>query len=201
MGVALDIDGLDPLVPEVPDGSLVVLDGELSVAPHLIAHRLAQNAKRKGRRVHLLSTTPGDAPPKGELNGHAPPPVLAARGWDDVLAAPADHDLVVDSASLLALSVTAERLAESLRNVQERARRTGAIAVFTLEHGVLGQSRDAIFALVADALVLFRSRDDADRTVSYMRIPKWPQRGPVDIAVYYAIDDRSLLIDTRNRVV
>src|SRR5688572_25665910 len=94
MPVAIEVPGLDFYAPDIPDGRVVVLEGDLSPAKAHLARRIAKTAAAAKRPVALVTTRGAEA-----TDGVAVHDVAAwpAHGH------PSGHDLVIDSFSLLAL--------------------------------------------------------------------------------------------------
>lgn len=190
MPVAVEVPGLDVYVPEVPDGRLVLLEGDLGPAKASLARRLARTAAAQGRPVTLLTTRGAE-----QEEGVRVEPVAA---WP-AGGAPAGHDLVVDSFSLLALDATPAEVAARVRTLRDACARDGRIAVLVLDDGHLGPAARAACHHLADGVVQFQVREDPDGPVRYLRVPKWMD-GAVERNLYYSFTDRHILIDTRRRV-
>lgn len=190
MPVAVEVAGLDFYVPEVPDGRVILLEGDLSPAKAHLARRIARTAAAAGRSVTLLSTRGGEA-----ANG------LAVQDVDEwpALGQPAG-DLVVDSFSLLALDASPAAVADRMRAIRRTCQRDGGIAVLVLDEGQLEPAARAACHHLADGVIQFLARDDADGPITYLRIPKWMERAGADKNLFYGFDGHQILIDTRRRV-
>lgn len=197
MGIPIEVEGLQAWLRDVPDGSLVVLDGQRSLGPSVLVERLMASARSAGRSSIAIRTGAPLEPSAERATAGAD----HESEWSAVESAIAGADVAVDSASLLALPLEPAALAHSLRRMQTAARKAGTIGIFCLENGVLDTARDTIFHLMADGLILFRARDDDDGIVPFLHVAKWPRRPPVNQHVFFTVEGSRLLVDTRKRVV
>lgn len=191
MPVAIEVPGLDAFTPEVPDGRVVLLEGDLSPAKGHLARRIARAAAEAKRPVVLLTTRGGEA-----ADGVA---VHEVSTWPTD-GPPAGPDLVVDSFSLLALETSPLVVADRVRAMRLACQRNGSIAVLVLDDGQLGPAARAACHHLADGVIQFLVRDDADGPVPYLRIPKWMDRAGAGKNLFYGFDGRQMMIDTRRRV-
>jgi len=53
MGITIEIPGLKQAIPEIPDGSLILIEGQLDPIKHFCLY-LGCNAHKSGRKVVLL---------------------------------------------------------------------------------------------------------------------------------------------------
>jgi archaellum biogenesis ATPase FlaH len=192
MPVAIEVPGLDAFAPEVPDGRVLLLEGDLSPAKGHLARRIGKTAAAGKRPVALLSTRGGESIPDGvALHDLAAWP---AHGHPD------DHDLVIDSFSLLSMEASPTVVAERMRAIRRDCQRHGRIAVLVLDDGQLDPAARSACHHLADGVIQFLTRDDSDGPVSFLRIPKWMDRAGADKNLFYGFDGRQILIDTRRRV-
>jgi hypothetical protein len=195
MPVAIEVPGLDAFTPEVPDGRVVLVEGDLSPAKGHLARRIGRTAAAGQRPVALMTTRGGETAESAEGVQVHDVAAWPAHGHPD------GHDLVVDSFSLLALDVPPATVAERVRAIRRDCQRNGRIAVLVLDDGQLDPAARAACHHLADGVIQFLTRDDADGPVSYLRIPKWMDRAGADKNLFYGFDGRQILIDTRRRVI
>jgi KaiC/GvpD/RAD55 family RecA-like ATPase len=203
VGVPIEVPGLSRFIAEVPDGRLILIEGDMGPSKGFLAARLACSAAAAGRQVtYVTSGRRHDAEERlGMWEGSARPDVVEAEGWPGVEEeSDGSQDLVVDGFSFLALDVPPVELARSLRGVAARLARTGGIGVFTVERGMLEPRSAAVAAHLADGLIQFHAREDVDGVVEFLRIPKWMQGVAHPRNIYYGFEGRRLSIDTRRRV-
>src|ERR1044072_1561015 len=83
MPVAIEVPGLDAFAAEIPDGGVVVLEGDLAPAKGTLARRIASTAAAARRPVTLLPTRgeaveavhvlePDEWPADGHPSDHRP---------------------------------------------------------------------------------------------------------------------------------
>jgi KaiC/GvpD/RAD55 family RecA-like ATPase len=190
MPVAIEVPGLDAFAAEIPDGRVVLLEGDLSPAKGHLARRIARTAAEAKRPVTLLTT-------RGEACDGVQ--VREAEEWPSD-GHPTDQDLVVDSFSLLALGHAPGQVADRLRAIRRSCQKGARIAVLVLDDGLLDPASRAACHHFADGVIQFHVRDDSDGPVTFLRIPKWMDRAGADKNLFYGFDGRQMLIDTRRRV-
>jgi hypothetical protein len=197
MSLRFPVEGLDLWAKEIPDGALLVLEGSGTGVTRHVAARVADAAGANGRPVLWAS-----AFPLRQNGSHARTRrTIKADAWADLAARQPGEDLVVDSASWIALGSAPEDLARGLVALRAELEQQKAIGVLILETGVLGEERDALLRHAADGLLQFRTREDPDGVAQFVRIPKWFHGGSVTPNIYFTFDGQDLLVDTRKRVV
>ncbi|MGB0652470.1 MAG: hypothetical protein ACPGQL_04655 [Thermoplasmatota archaeon] len=200
MPVPVDLPGLDQFIEEVPDGRILVLEGSMDPASSHLALHLATRAARAGRAVTFVSTRTGEPAQRPEIVGGGPLQVAEQVPWMELNDHAGTGDVVVDSFSFSALDVADHELASGLGSLRKRLRQTGNVAVLTLERGMLDARAAAIVYHLADGIIQFHAREDAEGSVQYLRVPKW-MGGRTHIRnIYFEFDGSNLLIDTRRRV-
>lgn len=193
MGVNVEVPGLDLVLPEILDGTVLLLEGGLAPAKNHLARQLAKSAAKAGRRVTMLSSRPED--------GFLPADRVQVReeeAWPEGNGAGAD--LVADSFSLLCLGESATRVASRLRSIKADAVRGGTVAILVVDDGQLDAAAQSACHHLADAVVQFRTREDADGPMPYLRVAKAPGNKGLNRNVFYTLDGHHFLIDTRRRV-
>src|SRR5688500_15851078 len=171
MPVAIEVPGLEFYAPEVPDGRIVILEGDLSPAKGHLARRIAKTAAA-GKRPVAIVTTRGGEPADGIA-------LHDVAGWPKQ-GHPVGHDLVIDSFSLLSLGSEPAQVADRVRAIRRDCQRDGRIAVLVLDDGQLDPAARSACHHLADGVIQFLVREDADGPVPYLRIPKWMERGGAD---------------------
>jgi len=202
MGIPVDIPGLKSLVPEVPDGSMVLVEGAADPAKGYLARRLAEACGAQGRDCRFLTSRDAEEVVARISSHGGRTTVAAAGGWEtlrDVQVT--DHDLVVDSFSFLALEAGPTDLAQVLRRWRAEAHRAGRIVVLGIERHMLGEREQMVAEHMADGIIRFKVREEADGTRPYLQIPRWTGGGTFQKNFYFQFTGDRMMIDTRNRVM
>ena len=204
MPIPLGLPGLENVVPEIPDGRILVVEGGTDPTKSFFARHIARQAAVEDRLVTLV-TSRGAEEIVAHYERHDGAPealrVHEAAAWDDMEAGLGEtSDLVVDSFSFLALSATRQELTQGLRAMRARCRATGDVAVLSMERGMLDAAAEAVVHHLADGILQFHVREDTEGIVQYVRIPRWMDGGVHTRNIYYSFDGRRILVDTRNRV-
>jgi len=208
MGIPVEVPGLDTILPEVADGSVVVAESGADSAKNFFVRRLGLTALRIGRPVTFVISRD-----RGELLG------LFAQeggrtGLDDDLKiverdAVADLSdfasrgglLAVDSFSLLTLDLQAAELAAMLRGLRAQCREKKTSVLLGTDRGMFEPRGEAVVAHLADGVLQFHSREGPEGLIRFLRIPKWTEGKFFDRNIYYEFDGKRIAIDLRSRVL
>ncbi len=194
MGVPIEVPGLDQFLPELPDGSVLLLEGGLAPGKNQLARTIAQSAAKLGRKVTLFSSRPDGESASG--NGVH---VAQVDSWPT----PSDlalQDAVIDSFSLLSMGEAPAAVAVRLRELKAGCVADRSVAVLVVDDHQLDARTHAACHHLADAVVQFHQREEPERSVPFLRIAKTPDGRSLDRNIFYGMDGRTLLIDTRRRV-
>jgi KaiC/GvpD/RAD55 family RecA-like ATPase len=208
MGIPVEVPGLDAILPEMADGSVVVIESGADSAKSFFVRRLALTAIRIGRPVTFVISRD-----RGELLG-----LLAQEGGQ----AGVDHGLkiverdsvddlseyasrggllAVDSFSLLTLGLEPPALAAMLRGVRAEGREKMTSVLLGTDRGMFEPRGEAVVSHLADGVLQFHSREGAEGLVRFLRIPKWTEGRFFDRNIYYEFDGKRIAIDLRSRVL
>lgn len=208
MGIPVEVPGLDTILPEVTDGSVVIVESGADSAKNFFVRRLGLTALRIGRPVTFVISRD-----RGELLG-----LLAEEGGPagidgglkieerDAIAdlkefAGRGGLLAVDSFSLLTLDLQAAELAAMLRDLRAQCREKKTSVVLGTDRGMFEPRGEAVVAHLADGVLQFHSREGPEGLVRFLRIPKWTEGRFFDRNIYYEFDGKRIAIDLRSRVL
>jgi len=209
MTIPIDIPGLGSILPEVGDGSVIVVEGSADAAKGFFVRHLALTAGRSGRPVTFVTSRD-----RAELHTQ-----LVAEQGPTVLPEPWIHIherdaverleefggtgglLAIDSFSFLTLDLSPDALAHSLRALRHQCRERGTSAVLGTDRGMFGTRSEAIAIHLADGFLQFHTREGTDGVQRFLRVPKWMDGRFIDRNVYYEFDGKRLAIDLRSRVL
>jgi len=209
MSIPVEVPGLDMILPELPEGKLVIAESGADSAKSFFVRRLSLTAGRAGWPVTFVTSRDRDELQAQFSAEHGPAPM--PERWVEILERDeiAELDefgrggglLAIDSFSFLTLDLPADALARSLRKLRALCRRRGTTAVLGTDRGMFEPRNEAIAVHMADGLLQFHTREGPEGVVRYLRVPKWMDRSFVDRNIYYEFDGKRLAIDLRRRVL
>ncbi|HKV90686.1 MAG TPA: hypothetical protein VJQ43_05770 [Thermoplasmata archaeon] len=209
MGIPVEVPGLNTIVSEVADGTIVIVESGADGAKSFLVRTLARTALRKGTPVTYLTSRDGASVTKAVANGQSQVysesqqlrvvELDSLADWQPV--GPEKGLLAIDSFSFLTLDLAPPQLAAVMRGLRERCARDGMSVVLATDRGMFEPRGEAIAVHLADGLMQFHTREGPEGLVRYLRIPKWPQGTLTDRNIYYDFDGAHMAIDLRRRVL
>ena len=211
MGIPIEIPGLSAVLPEIPDGQLVVAESGPDPAKSFFVRGIALTALRDGRRVTFITSQGRD-----ELLARLREEGRAQTSVDAYVENLEVHEreaidrledlvvdggfLAVDSFSFLTLDLSAVRLAALLRTLRGRCREKSTTALLGTDRGMFDPRSGAITDYLADGIIQFHAREIPEGMVRFLRVPKWTDGKFVDRNIHYDFDGARMAIDLRRRV-
>jgi len=208
MGIPVEVPGLDTIIPEVADSSVVIVESGADTAKNFFVRRLGLTAMRIGRPLTfvisrdraellgLLSEEGGQAATNGNLT------IVERDAIADLTEFPrAGGLLAVDSFSLLTLDLEPPELAAMLRTVRAQCREKKTSVLLGTDRGMFEPRGEAVVAHLADGVLQFHSREGPEGLIRFLRIPKWTEGRFFDRNIYYEFDGKRIAIDLRSRVL
>jgi KaiC/GvpD/RAD55 family RecA-like ATPase len=209
MGIPVEVPGLDSVIPEIPDGRMVVVESGPDPAKSFFVRRLTVTAAR-GKRpltfitsrdreelIALLTSEGAEAPAAGDGSEYVARDSVSALdqyGREGGL-------LAIDSFSFLTLEMAAPRLSEMLRELRVMCREKGMIAVLATDRGMFDGRAEAVVSHLSDGLIQFHTKEGPEGIFRFLRIPKWMEGKFTDRNIHYDFDGKRLAIDLRRRVL
>jgi len=208
MGIPVEVPGLDTILPEVAEGSVVVVESGADSAKNFFVRRLGLTALRIGWPVtFVISRDRGELLNLFGLEG-------GSNGTDDhlkIVERDAVGDLsefagrggllAVDSFSLLTLDLQTAELAAMLRGLRAQCREKRTSVLLGTDRGMFEPRGEAVVAHLADGVLQFHSREGPEGLIRFLRIPKWTEGRFFDRNIYYEFDGKRIAIDLRSRVL
>lgn len=209
MGIAVEVPGLDTVIPELREGSMVVAEGGADLAKNFFVRRLTLTALRsrwpvtfvtsrdRAETLQMLSTEAGFDPwfeeqlqvvEKDSLGS------LAELGRGGGL-------LVADSFSFLTIELTPPELSGLMRELRALCRERKTTIVLATDRGMFDPRAEAVTVHLSDGFIEFHSKEGPEGLVRFLRVPKWLDGKFVDRNVYYEFDGKRLAVDLRRRVL
>jgi len=208
MRIPIEVPGLDTILPEVAEGSVVVVESGADSAKNFFVRRLGLTALRIGSpvtfvisrdRAELLGLLSQEGGPGGVNGGLT---ILERDATADLSEfAKRGGLLAVDSFSLLTLDLEAAELAAMLRGLRAQCREKKTSVVLGTDRGMFEPRGEAVVAHLADGVLQFHSREGPEGLVRFLRIPKWTGGRFYDRNIYYEFDGSRIAIDLRSRVL
>jgi KaiC/GvpD/RAD55 family RecA-like ATPase len=205
MGLPVEMSGLKQVLNEVPEGSLVVVEGGLEVIKSVFVQYLCMTSKRQGRPTTYV-TSRGREEVKRQIDHFMPEPqaieVFEDRTPGQWRARMREGGLlVVDSFSYLMMDSPVPEVRAALEELQRGCRQTSSIVVLVLDQGLLDPRAALAASHLADAIVLFHTREGSEDIARFMRIPKWTDGHSIDTNINFTFIDKRFSVDLRQRVV
>ncbi|MGA8710934.1 MAG: hypothetical protein WB786_06870 [Thermoplasmata archaeon] len=208
MGIPIEVPGLDTILPEVVQGSVVVIESGADSAKNFFVRRLGLTALRIGMPVTFIISRDraellGLFAREGGISGIDPNLAIHER---DAIAdftefAGRGGLLAVDSFSLLTLDLQAPELAAMLRGMRAQCREKKTSVVLGTDRGMFEPRGEAVVSHLADGVLQFHSREGPEGLIRFLRIPKWSEGRFFDRNIYYEFDGKRIAIDLRSRVL
>jgi len=208
MGIPIEVPGLDTILPEVVQSSVVVIESGADSAKNFFVRRLGLTALRIGIPVTFVISRDraellGLFAQEGGVPGTDSNLIIQERDAIENLTEFADRGglLAIDSFSLLTLELQPPELAAMLRGLRARCREKGTSAVLGTDRGMFEPRGEAVVSHLADGVLQFHSREGPEGLIRFLRIPKWSQGRFFDRNIYYEFDGKRIAIDLRSRVL
>ncbi len=209
MDVPVEVPGLDTIIPNVSQGSIVVVEGGADAVKSFFVRRLAKSALSAGSPVTFVTSRDGADLSRELLNGGGAPiarpdslTVLERESlepWNEIELL--RGLVVVDSFSFLTLGLTLSQLSEVLRRLRAVAHVHGLTVILATDRGMFDLRSEAIVDHLADGLIQFHSKEGTEGLIRFLRVPKWTSGTLIDRNIYYEYDGKRLAIDLRRRVL
>ena len=205
MGLPVELSGLKQVLNEVPEGSLVVVEGGPEVIKSVFVLYLCMTSKRQGRPTTYV-TSRGRDEVKRQIDHFMPEPqaieIVEDRTSGQWRARMRQGGLlVVDSFSYLMMDTPLPDVRAALEELQRTCRQTRSIVVLVFDQGLLDPRAMLAASHLADGVVLFIAREGSEDVARYMRIPKWTDGHSLDVNINFTFDGRRFSVDLRQRVV
>ena len=209
MSLPVEVPGLDTLISQIEDGTIIIVEGGADLAKSFFVRRLCRTALHAGRRVAFITSRDARevrqmfARENGETTDAGDQIRVVEMDAVDSLTehVPAGGLLAVDSFSFLTLGLSPADLARMLRDLHRSTRENVATALLVTDEGMFDPRSEAVLAHLAEGHIEFHAQEGSEGLVRFLRIPKWADGRFVDRNIYYDFDGRRMAIDLRNRVL
>jgi KaiC/GvpD/RAD55 family RecA-like ATPase len=209
MGIPVEVPGLDTIIPEIPDGQLIVVESGTDPAKNYFIRTLCRAAHNQGRPVTFVTSRDKEElaqafRPGTDASSVTTSPVEVVerdsiRSLDEFVGQ--DRTLAVDSFSFLTLDLPPSELAQLLRNVHAMCHGQGMTALLATDRGMFDPRGEAVTIHLADGMFQFHAKEGPEGLMRFLRIPKWMDGRFVDRNIYYDYDGQRMAIDLRRRVI
>lgn len=209
MNLPVEVPGLDTIIPVIPEGAIIIVEGGADVAKSFFARRLCRTAfaahqpvvfvtsrDEQEIRERFLRESNGSGE---EISG------IRVLERDSVASlseyAAAGGVLAVDSFSFLTLELSASQLAQLLRELRRVCLERMTSVILTTDQRMFETRSEAVVTHLAEGHIAFHAQEGTEGIIRFLRIPKWPDGRFVDRNIYYEFDGQHILIDLRSRVL
>jgi len=209
MSLRVEVPGLDTILSEIEDGTIVIVEGGADLAKSFFVRRLCRTALHAGRSVSFVTSRDARelralfARENGESSAASGGIQIVERDTVDSLAqfVPKSGLLAVDSFSFLTLGLSPPDLAQMLRELHRVSREGGSTVLLATDQGMLDARAEAVVTHLAEGHIEFHAQEGTEGLIRFLRIPKWADGRFVDRNIYYDFDGRRMAIDLRSRVL
>ena len=209
MSLPVEVAGLDTLIPEVNDGTIVVVEGGADLAKSFFVRRLCLTALHASRPVSFITSRDEQElrdrfvqEDGGGSNVGATVRIVerdALQSLDEYTSP--NGVLAVDSFSFLTLDLTPAELARMLRDVRRYCHTQHTIVVLATDQGMFDGRSEAVLTHLAEGSIEFHAQEGPEGVLRFLRIPKWVDGTFVDRNIYYSFDGKRIAVDLRSRVL
>ena len=209
MSLAVEVPGLDTIIPTVEDGTTVVVEGGPDLAKSFFVRRLCRTALHEPRPMTFITSRDEHELREnfveedgGEVALGNTASIVERDSLQSLVEfAPADGILAIDSFSFLTLDLTPTELARMLRDVRRTCRDQHTIVVLATDQGMSEARSEAILTHLSEGYIEFHAQEGPEGILRFLRIPKWSNGRFVDRNIYYSFDGKRIAIDLRSRVL
>ena len=209
MSLSVEVPGLDTILSQVDDGTIIVVEGGADLAKSFFVRRLCRTALHAGRPVSFVTSRDSRelkemfSRENGETFGAGGRVHVIERDTVDSLTefVPLQGVLAVDSFSFLTLGLPPTELARMLRDLHRVCRENQTTALLATDQGMLDPRAEAVVTHLAEGHIEFHAQEGNEGVVRFLRIPKWADGRFIDRNIYYDFDGRRMAIDLRSRVL
>jgi len=208
VSLPVEVPGLDALLSEIGDGTIVIVEGGADLAKSFFVRRLCRTALHTGRTVSFVTSRDARELQElfrrenGESDGAGGVRIVERDAVDSLSEfVPEGGLLAVDSFSFLTLGLAPTDLARMLRNLHRVSRESGATTLLATDQGMLDPRSEAVVTHLAEGHIEFHAQEGTEGLIRFLRIPKWADGRFVDRNIYYDFDGRRMAIDLRSRVL
>lgn len=199
MGITIDIEGLKTIIQEIPDSSLIVVQGSIDTVSTIFVQNIANTCIKEKRPItYITSKTQKEVVHKS--NGDFP--VIEEHSymhWKKYIKK--DSVLIIDSFSYLILEKSLTEVRLILEDFIDLCKQLNAIVILTIERNMLNEKLEVTVLHMSDGIIRFLSRDTPEGVLRFIRIPKWNDFSHDD-NIYYTLDSKNkkINIDMRERI-
>ena len=228
MGLKIPVDGLSHFIGEIPEGSLILFEGSVELAPTYFALLVAGSAQPERGKVAVICTRTKETFTSHCLQMGIEPSrfsVIEKYIWEEweEKTEKGDHDewererekdlimncktnlasngiLLIDSFSYMVQDHKPAELRKILEELRFACRSNNAIVMLVTERGMLGAQQEAVMAHLADGVIHFMTREGKEGESRFLRIPKWVRGEFISENIYYTVDEGRMSVDVRSRI-
>lgn len=203
MGIPINIPGLNQFIKEVPEGSIVSIEGGVDSPKAVLVSVIASTAKDEGWSISYVCPR-GRCGSLQDLPGKWRQDLVIVEGdapilWKQHLKP--KNVLIIDSLSYLMLERDVSEFKNIMEEIKTSGRTNGAIIIQLIELGMFDLKAEILTGFFADGIVQFLSKDSGEGVSRFIRIPKWMEGSSFDRNIYYTYEEGRINIDLRYRVV
>lgn len=206
MGVPVEVPGLNQFINEIPDGTIISIDGGVDHPKAVLTYVLIRTALEQGKEL-IYAGPSGVAGLLGQLPAWGDLSARWARRLEDpdteslCRCLPSKPLVIIDSLSYLVQGLELHEVRSSLENIRRGVRQSGAIVIQLIESDLLSKEVRTIVGFHSDGIIQFLVRDAPDGVTRFIRIEKWMSGASFERNIYYNYNEGRINVDLRYRVV
>jgi len=203
MGIPITIPGLTSIIPEIPDGNVILIEGDINPIKSIFAQLLAGAAHNHGKEVFFI-TSRAEEEIKDQLQryiGSSSFQIIKERSshhWKNFIKK--NNITIIDSFSYLILNKTLTEVQTIMEELDTICKQENAILLLTMEYGMLDEKVRVTASHIADGIFHFMQHDTKKGVAWFIRIPKWLNKTSFEQNIYYDFDGIRINVDLRTRV-
>ncbi len=205
MGVEIPITGIPKEFSEIEQGRVILIEGGEDLLASFLAHKIAHEYGKKGKRFVLISSRP-----ESMVNEN-----FAMNGQNNI-----DCDIyqdfnpenfsktltsgslvIIDSLDYIISKKSLEQPHRTFEEIRDHCRNSGSIVIYVTRAGRLEESIDGVIKHNVDGIIQFFSNEAHERVSRQMRLIKWTNGLPYDSLIQFKYYNNEFKIDLRSKVV
>lgn len=206
MGVPVEVPGLNQFIDEIPDGTIVSIEGGVDHPKAILTNMIIKTALVQGRELIYVGPR-GVAglleqlPLWGDLSGKITHRLEGLDLMSLYTCLPSKPLVVIDSLSYLVHEKDVVEVRTLLESIRQGTRASGAIVIQLIEDDLISNEMKTIVGFHSDGIIQFIIRDVPDGVTRFMRIEKWMSGFSYERNIYYNYAEGNINVDLRYRVV
>jgi KaiC/GvpD/RAD55 family RecA-like ATPase len=204
MSIPISISGLNQFIYAIPDGTVVLLEGDIYPIKTVFAIQIGYHAHQQGKQVVYITSRKKECiiNQVNRYYNNQPFSVLEENSYQQWKKHLKENTvLIVDSFSYLTLDMNVTDFNSILKDIHVKVSETAATVLLVIDREMIGGKGGAIASHLADGIIRFVTTNASTGVTRFIQIPKWMNGRSFANNIYYTFDDDKINVDLRSRVV